>query len=105
MKFGVGQSVKRTEDSRLVVGQGQYTDDIRLANETYSAFHRSPHARAKIRSIDISQAKKAPGVLAGSVPQARDWRKKGFRCLCFGTDVSVFQSALSNALQALRIEG
>ena len=48
---------------------------------------------------------KTPGVLAGSVPQARDWREKGFRCLCFGTDVSVFQSALSNALQTLRIEG
>jgi carbon-monoxide dehydrogenase large subunit len=64
MKFGVGQSVKRTEDSRLVVGQGQYTDDIRLPNETFSAFHRSPHARAKILSIDVSQAKKAPGVLA-----------------------------------------
>ena len=63
MKFGVGQSVKRTEDSRLVVGQGQYTDDLRFPDETFVAFHRSPHGHAKILSVDISQAKAAPGVV------------------------------------------
>src|SRR5215471_15005996 len=63
MKFGVGQSVKRTEDLRLVTGQGQYTDDIHFPNETYAAFLRSPHGHAKITSIDISAAKSAPGVV------------------------------------------
>src|SRR3974390_2544607 len=64
MKFGVGQSVKRTEDIRFVTGQGQYTDDLHFPNETFAAFHRNPHGRARIKSVDISAAKKAPGVVA-----------------------------------------
>ena len=41
MKFGIGQSVKRTEDIRFVTGQGQYTDDLHFDNETFACFHRS----------------------------------------------------------------
>ncbi len=63
MKFGVGQSVKRTEDIRFITGQGQYTDDLRFDNETYACFLRSPHGHAKINSIDITAAKAAPGVV------------------------------------------
>jgi 2-keto-3-deoxy-L-rhamnonate aldolase RhmA len=44
---------------------------------------------------------KAPGFLVGSVEQAREWRAKGMRCMCYGTDVSVFQTALSEALGIL----
>lgn len=44
---------------------------------------------------------KAPGFLATTVEQAREWRAKGVRCLCYGTDVGVFQSALSGALRTL----
>lgn len=47
---------------------------------------------------------KAPGFLAASIEQAREWRAKGIRCLCYGTDVSVFQSALSAALANLRAD-
>jgi carbon-monoxide dehydrogenase large subunit len=64
MKFGVGQSVKRTEDLRLVTGQGRYTDDFHFDGETHAAFLRSPYAHARIKSIDISAAKAMPGVLA-----------------------------------------
>jgi carbon-monoxide dehydrogenase large subunit len=64
MKFGIGQSVRRTEDIRFVTGHGQYTDDIRFDNEGFAAFARSPHAHARIKSIDISAAKAAPGVIA-----------------------------------------
>ncbi|HUO90504.1 MAG TPA: xanthine dehydrogenase family protein molybdopterin-binding subunit [Rhizomicrobium sp.] len=63
MKFGVGQSVKRTEDIRFVTGHGQYTDDLRFENEAFACFHRSPQAHAKIRSIDVTAAKTAPGVI------------------------------------------
>ena len=67
MKFGIGQSVKRTEDIRFVTGQGQYTDDLRFDNETLRAFPRArPQAHAKIKSIDISAAKAAPGVIDGA---------------------------------------
>lgn len=45
---------------------------------------------------------KAPGFVAGSVAMARVWRRKGFRCLSYGTDITVFQTALGDALAALR---
>ncbi|MFN0193148.1 MAG: HpcH/HpaI aldolase family protein [Aestuariivirga sp.] len=47
---------------------------------------------------------KASGYLATSVAMAREWRAKGFRCLCYGTDIGVFQSALSEALRTLRAD-
>lgn len=45
---------------------------------------------------------KAAGFLASSIAQARAWRAKGVRCMCYGTDIGVFQSALSEALQTLK---
>src|SRR5487761_2759032 len=60
----IGQSVRRKEDARFLTGAGQYTDDVTLPNQTYAYFLRSPHAHAKIRSIDTSKAKAAPGVVA-----------------------------------------
>jgi 2-keto-3-deoxy-L-rhamnonate aldolase RhmA len=47
---------------------------------------------------------KAPGFLATSVEHAREWRAKGVRCICYGTDISVFQSALSEALRTLKAD-
>ncbi len=64
MKFGMGQSVRRTEDIRFVTGHGQYTDDLRFERETYTWFVRSPHAHARLRSINIDAARTAPGVVA-----------------------------------------
>src|SRR5437660_3256192 len=60
----IGQSVKRKEDARFLTGTGQYTDDVALSNQTQAYFLRSPHAHAKIRAIDTSKAKKAPGMIA-----------------------------------------
>ena len=48
---------------------------------------------------------KAPGILAGTVEAARAWRSRGFRALCCGTDVSVFQSALGGLIGALKEDG
>src|SRR5689334_3428292 len=64
MKFGVGQSVKRTEDIRFVTGQGQYTDDLHFPNETFACFHRTSQSHARITGIDVADAKRAPGVIA-----------------------------------------
>ena len=60
----IGQSVLRKEDARFLTGSGQYTDDVTLPRQTHAVFVRSPHAHAKIRSVDTSAAKAAPGVLA-----------------------------------------
>ncbi len=59
----VGQSVKRKEDPRLITGGGQYLDDIKLPNTAHVAILHSPHAHARIRSIDTSAARALPGVI------------------------------------------
>jgi len=63
-KFGVGQSVRRIEDPRLIQGFGRYADDVNLPHQAYAVVVRSPHAHAAIRSIDSSEARHASGVLA-----------------------------------------
>src|ERR687883_1421992 len=60
----VGQRVKRTEDPRLIQGLGHYVDDIKLPETLHVAFLRSMYAHARITSIDVSEALKAPGVVA-----------------------------------------
>lgn len=59
----IGQRVERREDARFLTGRGQYTDDITLPQQSYGVFVRSPHAHAKITSLDTAAAAAAPGVL------------------------------------------
>jgi len=75
-KFGIGQPVSRFEDPRLVRGGGRYVDDIALPGVALGYVLRSPHAHAKIRSIDVAAAKAAPGVIA--VLTGADWRASGW---------------------------
>src|SRR5262247_112766 len=60
----LGKSIKRREDPRFITGKGTYVDDVKLPGLTYAVFVRSPHAHARIRSIDTSAALKHPGVVA-----------------------------------------
>src|SRR5678816_976450 len=60
----VGRPVKRTEDPRLIQGLGHYVDDIKLADTLHVVFLRSPYAHARINSINVEEAKRAPGVVA-----------------------------------------
>jgi carbon-monoxide dehydrogenase large subunit len=70
-KFGIGQPVQRVEDRRFLTGRGRYVDDITLPRQAHGAVVLSPHAHARIRRVDASRAKAAPGVL----------------CVLTGTDV------------------
>jgi len=63
MKFAVGQPVTRIEDTRLIKGEGTYTDDLKFTNMCHGVFVRSPYAHAKILKIDVQEAKKMPGVV------------------------------------------
>ncbi|TAK41596.1 MAG: xanthine dehydrogenase family protein molybdopterin-binding subunit, partial [Betaproteobacteria bacterium] len=60
----IGARIPRKEDYRFLTGAGQYTDDVTLPGQTYAAFVRSPHAHARIKSVNTSRVKGAPGVLA-----------------------------------------
>jgi carbon-monoxide dehydrogenase large subunit len=64
MQAGIGDAVRRKEDLRLVTGRGTYSDDFNFPGQTYAAMVRSPHAHARIRSIDTAEARAMPGVLA-----------------------------------------
>src|SRR3569623_2030035 len=59
----IGAPVRRKEDFRYITGQGQYTDDVVRPGETRAVFVRSPHAHARIKKIDVSAARKMPGVV------------------------------------------
>jgi carbon-monoxide dehydrogenase large subunit len=83
----LGASIKRREDPRFITGRGQYVDDVKLPLMTHAAFVRSPHAHARIRSIDTSAAKSQPGVIAvytgqdvqvGGLPCG--WMLPGIKC-------------------------
>lgn len=60
---GIGARVLRKEDKKFITGSGRYTDDVTLPGQLYAAFVRSPHAHAKIKSIDSSAAKAEAGVV------------------------------------------
>ena len=61
---GIGAAVRRKEDQRFITGKGNYTADVNRPGQTHAYFLRSPHARAKIKSIDHKAASAMPGVLA-----------------------------------------
>src|SRR4051794_30204393 len=58
----VGQAIRRKEDPPLITGRGRYVDDIQLAGTLHAAIVRSPHAHAKILSIDAGALEKRPDV-------------------------------------------
>jgi carbon-monoxide dehydrogenase large subunit len=62
-QFGIGQPVRRREDIRFITGTGRFTDDINLDGQAYAAILRSPHAHARILSIDTAAARAMPQVL------------------------------------------
>ena len=62
-KFGVGQPVRRSEDPKLVRGEGCYTDDLSRRGQAYAVMVRSRNAHGVIKSIDTTAAKAIPGVL------------------------------------------
>jgi carbon-monoxide dehydrogenase large subunit len=71
----VGQRFKRKEDPRLIQGTSHYTDDLRLPGLLHCAIVRSPHAHAKIESINTDAARALPGVVA--VVTSADFADKG----------------------------
>ena len=62
-EFAIGQPVSRLEDPRLLKGLGRYIDDLNLPGQAHAFVLRSPHAHARIRSIDTGAAAAMPGVL------------------------------------------
>jgi carbon-monoxide dehydrogenase large subunit len=64
MRFGAGQPVKRLEDQRLLTGRGQFIDDKPDDGALWLHVLRSPHAHARIVSVDASTAASMPEIVA-----------------------------------------
>src|SRR4029077_2548387 len=79
MRFGIGQPVTRKEDPRFLTGRGRYVADIDLVCQAYAVFIFSPHAHARIRSLDKAAAEQMPGVFA--VLTSEDWAADGLGTL------------------------
>ena len=75
-EFAIGQAVARTEDPRLLTGRGKYADDFTVPGQCHGYVLRSPHAHARILSIDVQPARAMPGVMA--VFTGEDWAEEGF---------------------------
>jgi aerobic carbon-monoxide dehydrogenase large subunit len=71
MRFGIGQPVTRKEDPRFLMGRGRYVADIDFVRQAHAVFVFSPHAHARIRSVDKAAAERLPGVFA--VLTGADW--------------------------------
>lgn len=74
-----GARVKRVEDPRLLIGGGQFVDDIERVGMLYASFVRSVEASARIKSVDTSEAEKMPGVV--KVVTGEDFSGKEVRCI------------------------
>jgi aerobic carbon-monoxide dehydrogenase large subunit len=59
-----GRARLRKEDERLITGQTNWTDNIRLPGMLHVAFLRSPYAHARITSVNVAAARSEPGVIA-----------------------------------------
>src|SRR5207245_7319235 len=71
-RFGASRSQKRLEDERLLTGKGRYSDDLEFPRQCWLVLVRSPHAHAKLASIDLQRAKQSPGVIGA-------WRMVGMQ--------------------------
>src|SRR5215469_2641741 len=60
----IGRAVRRKEDLRLLTGNGNFVDDLKLPGTAHMAVLRSSYAHAKIAKIDVNKARRAKGVLA-----------------------------------------
>ncbi|PKO41419.1 MAG: carbon monoxide dehydrogenase [Betaproteobacteria bacterium HGW-Betaproteobacteria-3] len=76
----IGEGLRRKEDYRFLTGAGNYTDDIRQADQTYAVFVRSPHAHATIKGIDLARARAMPGVVEIFTGQDIDGKMGGLPC-------------------------
>lgn len=94
--FGTGQSVRRSEDQRFLTGNGQFTDDITLKRQVYLYLFRSPYAHGNITQLDVSDARRADGVVC--VLTAEDLGKAGVRDIA-GSGLQ--GSSISGAIEAV----
>ena len=87
----IGARIRRKEDRRLLTGRGKFAADVRLPDMLSAVIFRSPHAHARIRSLDLDAARRVSGVVAawgaadladvGRIPMRMSPRAEVVQCL------------------------
>ena len=95
----IGRSVPRPNARRLLTGQGRFVDDLVLPHMLHVAFVRSPHAHARIISIDASKAVDGAGVV-----RIVNGRELAEYCASWAGVLTSFKTLQSPPQQALAIE-
>jgi xanthine dehydrogenase YagR molybdenum-binding subunit len=99
----IGARVPRVDGPVKSTGVAKYTDDIRRPGMLYARILRCPHAHARIRSLDVEQAKRMPGVRALKVIQGAgsevQWHLDEIVALAAATDAQA-----EDAIRAIRVE-
>ena len=72
---GIGASVPRAEDKRLLTGTGKFSDDISKSNQVYAVMVRSEHAHADLISVNVENSISMPGVVM--ILTGADWISDG----------------------------
>src|SRR4051812_3566317 len=69
-----GKPLRRKEDPRLLRGEGVYVADVVVPGQLHAAFVRSPHAHARVVSVDLEGARRLPGVVgAFAFAEIAEW--------------------------------
>jgi carbon-monoxide dehydrogenase large subunit len=102
-KFGLSQPVRRVEDRRFLRGTGGYVDDLKIDGLTRAVFVRAPVAHARIVSVDLGEARAAPGVLG--VWAAPDLAGKLVNDVASGTIKNLDGSASARPKRPVLAEG
>ena len=76
---GIGASIPRFEDHRLLTGAGEYSDDYNRPGQVYAAFARAPHAHARLGFVDTEAALEMSGVIA--VLTGADYKSDGLNAM------------------------
>ena len=96
----IGKSLLRLEDQRFLTGRGVFIDDVNLPGQAWAQVVRSPHAHARLVSIDTSEARRRPGVLG--VFTSADIAELG--CLPCATTVATVRPMIVPPRPALAVD-
>ena len=104
--MAIGEAVLRKEDARLLTGQGRYVDNLNPAGTVHAYIVRSPYAHARIKSVDVSKARAADGVVAAFTgAELEDAWAGGLPCFWPVSDDIVMPKHLPLATDRARFAG
>jgi len=99
----VGRDVPRVDGFAKASGAAKYSYDAYRPNMAFARVLRSPHAHARVKSVDVEDAKKLPGVLQVEI-LAGEHRELTYAGAPIAAVCADTEARLDDALAAIRVE-